>query len=120
MEIGSCCIDTVEDIVYSIRKRIVVCKHEIPLRTVLNIRPSLTRASAQRMRITKVKDDPNDNTINLSILAVRGFNAEISATVIAKLRVNPIELLGPPYRGKSAAKPCIARNVHRLSKSTGK
>lgn len=34
--------------------------------------PSLTRASAQRMRITKIKDDPNDNTINLSILAVKG------------------------------------------------
>lgn len=34
--------------------------------------PSLTRASAQRMRITRVKDDPNDNTINLSILATKG------------------------------------------------
>lgn len=34
--------------------------------------PSLTRASAQRMRITVVKNDPNDPTIGMSILAVRG------------------------------------------------
>lgn len=34
--------------------------------------PSLTRASAQRMLITRVKDDPNDPTIGMSILAVRG------------------------------------------------
>jgi hypothetical protein len=34
--------------------------------------PSLTRASAQRMRITRVKDDPNDPTIALSILATKG------------------------------------------------
>lgn len=34
--------------------------------------PSLSRASAQRMWITKVKRDPSDPTISLSILAVRG------------------------------------------------
>ena len=39
--------------------------------------PSLTRASAQRMLITKVKTDVDDPTIGLSILAVRGFNAEL-------------------------------------------
>lgn len=38
--------------------------------------PSLTRASAQKMYITKVKTDPNDPTITLSILAVKGFNAD--------------------------------------------
>ena len=38
--------------------------------------PSLSRASAQRMLITKVKTDPDDPTIGLSILSVRGFNAD--------------------------------------------
>ena len=38
--------------------------------------PSLTRASAQKMFITKVKTDPNDPTITLSILSVKGFNAD--------------------------------------------
>ncbi len=38
--------------------------------------PSLTRASMQRMYITKVKTDPNDPTITLSILSVKGFNAD--------------------------------------------
>ena len=39
--------------------------------------PSLSRASAQRMLITKVKRDPNDPTISLSILATKGFNAKL-------------------------------------------
>lgn len=48
--------------------------HAIPCLFQRN--PSLTRASAQRMRITHVKTDPNDPTITLSILSVRGFNAD--------------------------------------------
>jgi hypothetical protein len=38
--------------------------------------PSLTRGSAQKMRITQVKTDPNDPTITLSILSVKQFNAD--------------------------------------------
>jgi hypothetical protein len=38
--------------------------------------PSLERGSAQAMFITKVKSDPNIPTISLSILSVRGFNAD--------------------------------------------
>ena len=38
--------------------------------------PSLSRASTQRMKITRIKTDPNDPTITLSILAVKGFNAD--------------------------------------------
>ena len=41
-----------------------------------NRNPSLSRGSVQRMRITKVKTDPNDPTITMSILSVRGFNAK--------------------------------------------
>ncbi len=38
--------------------------------------PSLERGSAQSMFITKVKKDPNIQTISLSILTVSGFNAD--------------------------------------------
>lgn len=37
--------------------------------------PTLGRASTQRMRITRIKKDPNDPTIGLSILSVNGYNA---------------------------------------------
>lgn len=38
--------------------------------------PSLLQASAQRVRITKFKKDPLDYTVSLSILIVKGFNAD--------------------------------------------
>lgn len=38
--------------------------------------PSLTRTSLQRVGITGVKDDVSDSTISMSILAVKGFNAD--------------------------------------------
>jgi hypothetical protein len=38
--------------------------------------PSLSRASTERMRVTKVKKDANDQTTSLSILSVKGFNAD--------------------------------------------
>lgn len=37
--------------------------------------PSLARSSMQRMRITRIKTDPQDPTIGMSILSVSGFNA---------------------------------------------
>lgn len=42
--------------------------------------PSLSRSSTQRMKIVKIKTDPNDITVSLSILAVVGFNADKSLT----------------------------------------
>lgn len=53
-----------------------------------NRNPSMGRGSMQRMRITKVKTDPNDPTITMSILSVRGFNADFdgsSTIAVAKL-----------------------------------
>ncbi len=38
--------------------------------------PSLSRSSTQAMWITGVKEDPNDQTTTMSILAVVGFNAD--------------------------------------------
>jgi hypothetical protein len=38
--------------------------------------PSLSRASTERMRVTKIKKDPEDQTTSLSILSVKGYNAD--------------------------------------------
>jgi hypothetical protein len=67
--------EQVEDIVYSIRKRVVVLNTRYCYEQYRIQRPSLTRASAQRMLATKVKKDPDDPTTGISILSVQGFNA---------------------------------------------
>jgi hypothetical protein len=41
-----------------------------------NRNPILGRASCELMRATRIKDDPDDQTIGMSILAVTGFNAK--------------------------------------------
>jgi hypothetical protein len=43
--------------------------------------PSLERGSAQAMFITKVKTDPSIPTVSLSILSVRGYNADFDGKV---------------------------------------
>jgi hypothetical protein len=48
---------------------------------VLQRNPSLERASAQAMRITKIKTEVNIPTISLSILSVVGFNAKIGHSI---------------------------------------
>lgn len=55
--------------------------------------PSLSRASAQRMLITKVKRDPNDPTTGLPILSTRGW---ILASLLEIVSEKPIELLETP------------------------
>lgn len=54
--------------------------------------PSLTKASTQRMRITKVKKDPSDQTISLSILSVVGFNADFDGDQMSLMLVPDNEL----------------------------
>lgn len=44
--------------------------------------PSLHRASIQRVRITKVRDDPSIPTIGISIIIVRGLNADFDGDEI--------------------------------------
>lgn len=39
-----------------------------------NAMPSLVRGSAQQLNITKVKTDPNDNTVGLSVLVLSALN----------------------------------------------
>lgn len=43
---------------------------------ILQRNPSLTRQSAQCLQITKVKTDVTDNTISLSVLILKGYNAD--------------------------------------------
>lgn len=45
--------------------------------------PSLSRASIQSLRITKVKTDPDIPTISLSILITKGFNADFDGDALA-------------------------------------
>lgn len=55
--------------------------------------PSLTRASTQRMRVTKVKTDVNDQTTSLSILSVNGYNALASVTSVRWTRRAPSSVM---------------------------
>lgn len=63
--------------------------------------PSLSRASTQRKRITRIKTDPNDQTISLSILAVKGFNADFDGDqmslmlMLDNMMSNEAEALAP-------------------------
>ena len=46
----------------------------IPL--LLQRNPTLTRGSAQLLRVTKIKDNIHDNTISLSVLILKPYNAD--------------------------------------------
>ena len=54
---------------------------------VIQRNPSLERGSAQAMFITKVKTDPLIPTISLSILCVKGFNADFDGEFIAVFKL---------------------------------
>lgn len=43
---------------------------------LLQRNPSLTRGSIQQLKVTKIKTDPNVNTISLSVLILAAFNAD--------------------------------------------
>lgn len=43
---------------------------------VLQRNPTLQRAAAQQLFVTRIKKDPLDNTISTSVLVLRGFNAD--------------------------------------------
>lgn len=49
---------------------------------LLNRNPTLGRGSIRRLRITRVKDDVTDPTITMSILIVRGFNADFDGDAL--------------------------------------
>lgn len=83
---------------------------------VLQRNPSLERGSAQSVFITKVKTAAEIPTVSISILVVKGLNADFDG----KLRLpslNPLNCWKLPL-GQSAAKPSeCRRNVQRLSKA---
>lgn len=47
---------------------------------IFNRNPTLLRSSIQQFFITKIKDNPNDDTISVSVLCLSGFNADASLT----------------------------------------
>jgi hypothetical protein len=52
------------------------------LHCIITRNPSLTHSSAQFLRISKIKTDPADFTIGLSILIVRGYNADFDGDAL--------------------------------------
>ena len=48
---------------------------------ILQRNPTLTRLSAQRLRVTKIKTDPAINTVSVSVLVLSGMNADKSKCV---------------------------------------
>lgn len=43
------------------------------LNVILQRNPTLVRLSAQHLKVTKIKTDPNDNTISMSVLILKGL-----------------------------------------------
>lgn len=52
------------------------CPGEGGVPVILQRNPTLTRLSAQRLRVTKIKTDPNINTVSVSTLVLAGMNAD--------------------------------------------
>jgi hypothetical protein len=48
---------------------------------ILNRNPTLARGSIQHLIVTKIKDDPNNNTIALSVLCLVGYNADFDGKI---------------------------------------
>ena len=49
---------------------------------ILQRNPTLVRLSAQYLRVTKIKIDPSDNTISLSVLVLKGPNADFDGDAL--------------------------------------
>lgn len=54
------------------------------IRTIFQRNPSLMRGSIQRFVISKIKTDVCDNTVSLSALVLRGFNADFVKSLFYK------------------------------------
>lgn len=52
--------------------------------------PSLDRSSNQCLEITKVKRDPQDNTIGLSVMILKGYNASDEALPSERKSLNSV------------------------------
>lgn len=68
---------------------------------LMNRNPSMGRGSLQRVGITQVKSNPSDNTTSISILIVRGFNADFDGDalnyvlLLDQWAIKEAELLAP-------------------------
>lgn len=54
---------------------ILACSQD-GIKSILNRNPSLHRGSVQAVRVTRFKTDPDDNTISMSYLIAKSFNAD--------------------------------------------
>lgn len=58
------------------------CDGEIGLPLIVQRNPSLTRGSAMALRGTRVKTDPNDNTLSISVLSISAANADFDGDAL--------------------------------------
>jgi len=67
------------------------------VKALLNRNPSLHRGSMQAIRITRIKVDPDDNTISMSYLIAKSFNADYDGRMLPSLNLlncgNPLRAL---------------------------
>lgn len=49
---------------------------------ILQRNPTLVRLSAQHLNVTKIKSDPSDNTISMSVLVLKGPNADFDGDAL--------------------------------------
>lgn len=84
--------------------------------------PSLSRASTERMRVTRAKKDPNDQTTSLSILSVKGYNADFDGDQMSLMLMldnamsRAAEALAPHKNMIDPNKPRSLTNVAELPK----
>lgn len=58
---------------------------------LLNRNPSLKRGSIQMMRVTKIKTDPQINTISMSVLALKAPNADFDGDQLNGMLILDLE-----------------------------
>lgn len=68
-------------IINEIFNEIIACSGD-GVRGMLNRNPSLHRGSIQAVRITRVKTDPDDNTLSMSYLIAKSFNADYDGRML--------------------------------------
>lgn len=63
------------------------------LSIILQRNPSLTRGSAQNLKVTKIKTDPDINTISLSVLVLASLNADFDGDQLNGMLIHDIKTM---------------------------
>jgi DNA-directed RNA polymerase beta' subunit len=75
-------IEVYDELLDKLLMEIIAESRRGKLDVILQRNPSLLQGSAQRVNITRVKKDPGDHTISLSILIVKAFNCDFDGDAL--------------------------------------